>query len=248
MSTSANIRNNRIALVVGATSSLAQSVCRGLAARGFEMILAGRDADELELLAGDLTARAGVACRTMVIDLASPRFDAAAFVADAGDASHVVIAAGSMGSADVNDLADIAAVTQLNYTVPAQIASAVANQMYQHGGGTLVIISSVAGDRGRQSNMTYGSAKAALSTFASGLRNYYAKRGVHVMTVKPGFTDTPMTWGMHTPLMAGREYVAAQILKAMDKGKNAIYVPWFWQFIMLIICHIPEKVFKKLKL
>jgi decaprenylphospho-beta-D-erythro-pentofuranosid-2-ulose 2-reductase len=248
MSTSATTRNNRTALVVGATSSLAQSLCRGLAARGFEMILAGRDGEELELLSADLTARHGVACRTMLADLASPTFDAGQFAVDAGDVSHAVIAAGVMGNADPTDLHDIAYVAHLNYTVPAQIAAAVSAQMHQHGGGTLIVISSVAGDRGRQSNMAYGAAKAALTAFASGLRNYYAKRGVHVMTVKPGFTDTPMTWGMKSPLMAGREYVAAKILAAMDKGRNSIYVPWFWQFIMLIICHIPEKIFKKLKL
>ena len=112
----------------------------------------------------------------------------------------------------------------------------------------MVIIGSVAGDRGRASNYEYGAAKAAIATFTSGLRNRYAKLGLHIMTVKPGFVDTPMTWGMNIPLIASRETISDAILKAMAKKKDVIYAPWFWKFIMLIIMHIPEKIFKKLKL
>ena len=111
-----------------------------------------------------------------------------------------------------------------------------------------MLISSIAGDRGRQSNYAYGSAKAALNAFASGLRNRFFKQGVHVVTVKPGFLDTPMTWGMQSPLIASREIAAEYIIYAMKVRKNIVYVPFFWRYIMLIIIHIPEAIFKRLKL
>ncbi len=235
-------------LVIGATSSLAQAICRTLGARGYALVLCGRDEHELELLASDVHARFGVPCRILPADFADTRFSPENCIALAGDFSHVVIAAGDMGADDLSDLPNIATTIHINYTVPAQLATCAAALLAERKRGTIVIITSVAGDRGRQSNYVYGSAKAALSTFASGLRNRFCKAGVHVMTVKPGFIDTPMTWGMKSPLIASREYVAQKIVAAMEKQKNIVYVPFFWRYIMLIIIHIPEGVFKKLKL
>ena len=236
------------ALVVGATSSLAQALCRVLAKRGYSLTLAGRDEEELQLLASDIAVRFGSECRLMRADLAAPDFSPEECVALAGEFDSLILATGDMGNGDNRDLVNLSYVTHLNYTVPAQLAAAAAEQMAARGGGTIVVISSVAGDRGRQSNYAYGSAKAALSTFASGLRNRYAKERVHVLTVKPGFVDTPMTWGMKSPLIAARESVAETIARAMKKKKNVIYTPFFWRFIMLIIRHIPEPIFKRLKL
>ena len=158
-----------------------------------------------------------------------------------------------MGSDDPTDIDNLAYTVKVNYTVPAQLATAAALALSKKDSsektkGRIVIVTSVAGDRGRQSNYAYGSAKAALSTFASGLRNRFCKQGVHVMTVKPGFIDTPMTWSMSSPLVASREFVAGKIIDAMEKEKDVIYVPFFWRFIMLIIIHIPEKIFKKLSM
>jgi decaprenylphospho-beta-D-erythro-pentofuranosid-2-ulose 2-reductase len=125
----------------------------------------------------------------------------------------------------------------------------VANQLEQQGHGAIAVISSVAGDRGRQSNYVYGSAKAMVSAFLSGLRQRLAKKGVHVITVKPGFVDTPMTAHLPKgPLWAKPEQVAKDIRRAIDKGQRIVYTPGFWRFIMLIIKHIPEFVFVKLKL
>jgi short-subunit dehydrogenase len=107
----------------------------------------------------------------------------------------------------------------------------------------------VAGDRGRQSNYIYGSAKGALSLFLQGLRNRLAKAGVHVMTVKPGFVDTKMTFGKPGMfLVAQPEQVATEVFKAFQKQRNVVYVPWFWFWIMAIIRAIPEALFKTLKL
>jgi len=241
------------ALIVGATSSLAQPLCHALAARGFGLILVARDEAELDLMARDLMTRYEVKATKIIADFLDSSFSAEAMVACAGDFSHVVLLAGDMGSADPTNIGNLAFTMHLNYTVPAQVATAAAQKLAERflaekKKGYIAIVSSVAGDRGRQSNYAYGAAKAALSTFASGLRNRFCKRGVQVMTVKPGFIDTPMTWGMKSPLIASREAVADSIMTSMLAGKNVVYVPFFWRYIMLIIMHIPERVFKRLSL
>lgn len=235
-------------LLVGATSSLAQAIGHSLAREGCNLILVARDEGELALQAGDLKTRYGVDCTTITSDFLDGGFTADSLMAKVPDFDDMIIAAGIMGNNDPASLGNIAYTVHVNYTVPAQIATLGAQRLTEKTKGSVVIISSVAGDRGRQSNYAYGSAKAALSTFASGLRNFYCKKGVHVMTVKPGFTDTPMTWGMDTPLMASRDYVADKIVRAMHKRRNVAYVPFFWRYIMLIIIHIPEKIFKRLSL
>lgn len=268
--TPSSTRRAKTALIVGATSSLAGSLCRKLAASGYNLILAARDERELEIRAGDLHARYETQCTTLVIDLQEKHFSAAKLIERAGSFDTLIFAAGDMGTAEQDDLANLAHVAQVNYVVPSQILSVAAEAMSESGGGQIVVIGSVAGDRGRASNYEYGAAKAALATFASGLRGRYAQRGIHVMTVKPGFTDTPMTWGMHSPLMSGRDNVAETIAEAIvspryywhewvlclfslgliwpTKQKNILYVPWFWEYIMLVIRLIPESIFKKLKL
>jgi decaprenylphospho-beta-D-erythro-pentofuranosid-2-ulose 2-reductase len=245
-------QNPKTALVIGATSSMAQALCRVLAGRGYHLLLAGRDEAELNILSQDVRTRYGILCRTLALDLLDEHLDAAHFMDSVGEIDDVIIAAGDMGANDPTDIPNLAYTMQVNYTAPAQLATAAAIKLAareQKGTkGRIVIVSSVAGDRGRQSNYAYGSAKAALSAFASGLRNRFCKQGVHVMTVKPGFIDTPMTWEMSSPLIASREFVATKIADAMEKQKDVIYVPFFWRFIMLIIIHIPEKIFKKLSM
>ncbi len=241
-------RRAKNAAVIGATSSLASSLCRALARAGYQLTLVARDERELEIRAGDLATRYGTSCRTLHVDLMEKHFSAAKLVERLGAFDTLFYVAGDMGTSEQDDLANLVHVAMINYVVPSQILSVAAEAMSESGGGNVVVIGSVAGDRGRASNYEYGAAKAALAAFASGLRNRYAARGVHVMTVKPGFIDSPMTWGMNSPLIARRSDVADAILRAMDKGKNVVYVPWFWRYIMLIICHIPESVFKKLNL
>lgn len=241
------------ALIVGATSSLAQPLCRALAERGFGLVLVGRDEAEISLLARDLHTRYEVTVGKIIVDFLDSGFSAEGLIAKAGEFSHLVIVSGDMGAADVENVANLAYTMHLNYTVPAQLAAVGAKVLAERftaekKRGTIAIVGSVAGDRGRQSNYPYGAAKAALAAFASGLRNRYCKRGVDVLTVKPGFIDTPMTWGMTSPLMASRESVADGLLKAMLKRKDVVYLPFFWRYIMLVILHIPERVFKRLSL
>ena len=241
------------AVIIGATSSLAQPLCHALAARGFGLVLVARDEAEMDLLARDLRTRYDLTAIKIVADFLDSAFSAEALVAQAGAFSHLIMLAGDMGAVDPTNIANLAYTMHVNYTVPAQICTAAADAMAarfsaEKKRGHIAIVASVAGDRGRQSNYAYGAAKAALATFASGLRNRYAARGVQVLTVKPGFIDTPMTWGMHSPLMASRECVAEGLIQAMLKGKDAVYLPFFWRYIMLVIRCIPERVFKRLSL
>jgi decaprenylphospho-beta-D-erythro-pentofuranosid-2-ulose 2-reductase len=261
--------NGKTIFIIGATSSLGQALCRTLAVKGYRLALAGRDAGELELLAADLATRFGINCQVLIADFMDAHFSPTLLMEQAGDYDSVIIATGDMGNGDPFSLYNLAYAVHINYTLPAQLATLAARYLSekkkiehpverrQRGGRprrrpkgerSIVIISSIAGDRGRQSNYAYGSAKAALSAFASGLRNRFYKKGVRVMTVKPGFIDTPMTWGMTSPLIASREAVAKEIISAMERKKDVIYVPWFWRYIMLIICAIPERVFKRLSL
>jgi decaprenylphospho-beta-D-erythro-pentofuranosid-2-ulose 2-reductase len=136
-----------------------------------------------------------------------------------------------------------------NGTSVIALMSVAGEQLALQGRGAIAVISSVAGDRGRQSNYVYGSAKALVSTFASGLRQRLSKKGVHVITVKPGFVDTPMTAHLKKgALWAKPDQVAKDISQAIDKGRTIVYTPGFWRLIMLIIKHIPEFVFIKLSL
>lgn len=239
---------SRSTLIIGATSSLAEAIAATLAQKNQRLILAGRDEAELELLAADLQVRYLSECKLLTGDFLEPGFSPELFIDRAGDFDDAVIAVGDMGNSDSTDLVNLAYTAHINYTLPAQLATAIAQRMADKKRGTLAIVSSVAGDRGRQSNYAYGSAKAALSTFASGLRNRFCKKGVHVVTVKPGFIDTPMTWGMQSRLIAERARVARDIVRAMQKKKNVVYVPHFWAGIMWIITHIPEGMFKRLRL
>ena len=137
-----------------------------------------------------------------------------------------------------------------NYVAPALFLGEVANRMERRGSGTIIGISSVAGDRGRASNYTYGSAKAGFTAFLSGLRNRLAKTGIHVVTVRPGFVDTKMTAGMKLPplLTAKPDALGEAVFAAEQKTRDDIYVKPIWRLIMLIIRTIPERIFKKLSL
>ena len=256
MSKDQNKSQNVIA-VIGATSSLARAVIHQLAQvkptipAECELVLCGRDADELAIMASDITLRYGVKARTYMFDLMEADImDHVATMLHETSPNALWVFAGHMGSDDYDDPRNIADVTHVNYTVPAQIMSMAAHQMAEKKETVpiLVGVSSVAGDRGRASNYIYGSAKAAFTSFLSGLRNRYAKQKLHVMTVKPGFVDTPMTYAMQSPLIANRHDVARMMVQAATKRKDVVYVPGFWRYIMLIICTIPERIFKKLSL
>lgn len=149
-----------------------------------------------------------------------------------------------------NNMDAVKIILKTNFTGLVPILSMVANTFEKRCKGLIIGVGSVAGDCGRGSNYLYGSAKAGFTAFLSGLRNRLARKGVHVMTVKPGFVATAMTEGMKLPavLTASPEQVAADIVRAVKKKKNVIYTRWFWREIMLMIQHIPEFIFNRMRL
>ncbi|NDW52625.1 SDR family NAD(P)-dependent oxidoreductase [Aliiroseovarius sp. PrR006] len=239
-------------IILGATSSMARAFANAVADQGANVILAGRDMEDLKRSATDLTVR-GVEAVAMKFDAR----DSATFgpiIARAEQMEGVINAAVFVGSMPPQDAIDadprlIDGVIKDSHTGPATFLTQLAPIIEVRGAGTVVGVGSVAGDRGRIGNYVYGSAKAGFATYLSGLRNRLTRSGGHVVTVKPGFVDTAMTWtveGMF--LVAAPEAVAKDILKAVEKQKNVIYTPFFWRYIMLIIRHIPEFIFKKMSI
>ncbi|MCW9088596.1 MAG: SDR family oxidoreductase [Gammaproteobacteria bacterium] len=241
-------------LILGASSAIARATAAAFASRGYGLYLAGRDEEELARDAADLAIRHQV-------PVATGRFDAEAFaqhpafieqvVEASGELAGVVVAFGYLGeqSRAAHDWDETLAIIQRNYVGAVSLLNLCANRMEQTGAGFIVGIASVAGDRGRQSNYTYGSAKGAFALYLQGLRNRLAPAGVRVLTVKPGFVDTGMTFGLPGMfLVASPRYVGERIARAVERGRDVLYVPWFWRYIMLIITHIPERIFKRLKL
>lgn len=241
-------------VIFGATSAIAQALGRLYAARGDQIYLVGRSTEKLNTIAQDLTVQGATRVETTAIDLVdSDRHpELISSIADAmGTIDVALIAHGTLPiQEDIQDDYKLSyEALDVNGLSVISLMTVLATNMADHKRGTIAVISSVAGDRGRESNYVYGTAKAMVSTFAQGLRNRMEKLGVHVLTIKPGFVDTPMTVEFDKgPLWAQPEKVAADILKAIDSKKDIIYTPFFWRFIMLIIQNIPEFLFKKLSL
>ncbi len=248
--------SRRAVAVLGATSPIARAVALRLAAEGCDLVLVARDAEELPLIAADAAARHGVHAAAVVADLVDFSGHSALverLIAEAGEGGleGVVYAAGAM-SAQEEAQADFGVarrVIETNYLTAVSLLEPLAAHLEAAGRGFICGISSVAGDRGRQSNYIYGSAKAGFSAYLGGLRQRLWGRGVSVTTVKPGFVDTPMTYGMKGLfLVASPERVGAAIHRAIRRRKGVVYVPWFWWGIMAIIKAIPDFQFRKMKL
>jgi hypothetical protein len=241
--------------IFGATSAIAQAVARRFAARGARLHLVARDPAKLEAVRADLAARGAASVTTASADLDQlDRHGALIDEADAalGGIDAALIAHGTLSDqrACEADFERTAAEWRTNFIGPASLAASLANRMEARGAGTIAVIGSVAGDRGRKTNYVYGTAKSALATFLQGLRGRLHDKGVAVVTVKPGFVDTPMTAGvaMKGLLWATPDQVAAGIVRAMERGTPEVYLPWFWWGIMFILRHLPERIFVRLKL
>ena len=240
-------------VVVGATSAVAQSAIRLWAQRGHTLTLVARNAGALERIAADARVRGSPLVTTLTGNLTDHRFIADS-IASTSVPRIALIAYGSLtdsarAESDVDYLAD---ELQTNFVSAALWAQLLADRMAANNatGGSVAVISSVAGDRGRGSNHAYGAAKAGLTAFCAGLRARMAARRVHVVTVKPGFIDSPMTAHIAKkgPLWATPDAIAAGIVSAIDKKRDVVYLPGFWRMLMLIITHIPERIFKRLKI
>lgn len=241
-------------LILGATSAIAQACARLFAARGDALALVGRNAERLEAIAADLKVRGAGEVTTRVQDL-NDLAAHDALISDVqtalGGLDVALIAHGTLGDqkACEQDFAQAEQELRTNFLSAASLLTVLANRFEAQRSGALAVISSVAGDRGRQSNYVYGTAKAALTAFTSGLRNRLAPTGVSVLTVKPGFVDTPMTAAFpKNRLFVGPDRIAQGIVRGIDHGKDVIYLPGFWRLIMFLIRSVPERLFKRLKL
>lgn len=241
-------------LVLGAKSDIGRAVAHKFAKNKFDIILAARDAAGLAGDARDLEIRYGVKAGTLKFDAVDTESHPRLLGDMNPEPFGVVCVVGYMGdqqkAEQEQDFTETKKIIDANYTGCVSILNIIAGKFEKRKTGFIIGISSVAGDRGRQSNYIYGSAKAGFSAYLSGLRNRLSKSGVHVITVKPGFVNTKMTEGMKLPplLTAQPEEVAADIYNAWKKGKDIIYTKWFWRYLMLIIRNIPEKIFKRMKL
>jgi decaprenylphospho-beta-D-erythro-pentofuranosid-2-ulose 2-reductase len=241
-------------LIVGATSAIAEAVARILAGRGEALVLAARDAQRLQAVADDLRLRGAGACETLPFDahaLAQHGELVGEAVRRLGGLDVALIAHGTLSDQraceqSVELLCEEFGVNALSVMA---LCTHLANQFESQGNGVLALLSSVAGDRGRQSNYVYGAAKATVSAFASGLRQRLYPKGVAVVTIKPGFVNTPMTAAFpKNALWATPASVARDIVRAIDRGTPVLYTPWFWRPIMALIRALPERSFRRLRL
>lgn len=239
-------------LILGANSDMAEALAKLFAQKGYRLLLASRDLDRLNSHAADLKIR-------YTVDVQCFTFDAHAYLTHKqfynqlpAKPDIVIVAFGVLGDTEaaMTEWSSADEIISSNFTGAVSILNIIATDFQQRGSGAIVGISSVAGERGRQSNFIYGSAKAAFTAYLSGLRNRLAKGNVHVVTVKPGFVRTKMIADVSTPalLTATPEQVAKRIDRALVKKQNVIYVLPIWRYIMLIIKIIPEFIFKKLSL
>src|SRR3954471_21017750 len=242
-------------LVMGAGSAIAEATARVFAQRGDALFLVGRKADVLESMAADLRVRGAKGVGLHVMDANDfPGHETMLNLAESamGGLDVVLIAHGTLGDQKASEAAVDVTLRELNTNGVSVVAllTRIAARFEQRRAGTIVVISSVAGDRGRQSNYVYGSAKALVTAFTSGLRERLYPLGVAVITIKPGFVDAPMTAAFPKgPLWAQPQQIASGIVSAVDRGSAPVlYLPWFWRLIMFIIRSIPESIFRKLKL
>lgn len=232
--------------IIGATAAIAQATAIPFAEQQAEFFLVARDAAKLAAVAADLQARGASRIDTFIADLADLSRHAAIIEA-AGDVDVVVIAHGSLPDQQAIDR-DPAAQIQafhLNATSVISLAASFANVLESRKGGTLAIIGSVAGDRGRRSNYVYGAAKAAIHAWCDGARARLRAAGANVLLVKPGWVDTPMTRGMKkNPLFADARSVGRGIHDAIAAGEGTVYLPRFWRWISALVRMLPERLVK----
>lgn len=242
------------ALVLGGTSAIAHAVARRWAERGDAIVLAGRSAERLETVAQDLRVRGAASVATVVGDLADPGAQEdilARARAALGSIDTALVAYGLLGTQDEaqRDAVALERVLRTNFTSAAAWCERLVAGFEAQGRGTLAVIGSVAGDRGRQSNYVYGSAKGALAIYLDGLRHRLARSAVRVVTIKPGFVDTPMTAEFPKgALWASPDTVAAAIVAAIDRGRPVAYVPGFWRWIMLVVRSVPRAALHRTRL
>jgi len=239
-------------LIVGAKSDIAKATAREYAKNGYDLYLGARNVNELKEFAQDVITRTQKDVQLVKLDILDYTSHQAFYDNLEEKPLGIVSVVGYLGDQEKaqSDFNETQKIINSNYIGVVSLFNIVADDFEKRKSGFIIGISSVAGDRGRKSNYIYGSAKAALTAYLSGLRNRLYDANVHVLTVKPGFVATKMTKNMDLPerLTAQPEDVAKDIYKAQQKGKNIFYTKWIWKWVMLIIRNIPEFQFKKMSI
>jgi len=241
-------------LVVGATSAIAVEVARRYAARGARLVLVARRGPALQALADDLLVRGARSLQTILWDAAE--LDRCQAVVDEAWAAFdgldaALIAQGHLPdqAAAERSIAQTMTALDVNGRSAIAVMTVVAQRFEAEGRGVIGVISSPASQRGRASNYVYGAAKAAVTVFAGGLEHRLFRKGVRVLTILPGFVDTPMTSSLPKGrLWASPARVAIDIERGLEKGRGKLYTPGFWRWIMLVVVHLPRSVFLRTKL
>lgn len=235
-------------LIIGAKSDIAKATALEYAKQGYNLYLAARNVDELEEFSQNIISRTQKIVKLLELDILDYETHQAFYDNLEEKPLGVISAIGYLGEQEKAEshFKEAQQIMETNYIGVVSVFNIIANDFEKRKNGFMVGISSVAGDRGRKSNYLYGSAKAALTAYLSGLRNRLYDAQVHVLTVKPGFVATKMTKGMDLPekLTAQPEKVAKDIYRAQQKSKNVLYTKWVWKWVMLIIRNIPEFKFK----
>lgn len=243
------------ALIVGATSGIGTAFAHRLAGEGLDLVLAGRDRDELQRRAADLRIRYDIRVDIEV-------FEARAFESHSDFVSRCEALSGeglagvALFHGEMPDPAPLAAdpeaarrTIDINFSAAVSLLERLTPGFEARGRGWLCVVTSVAGDRGRPSNYLYGSTKAALSTYLEGLRARLGRSGTRVVDVRPGFVDTGLTWGLPGLfLVAAPQRVARDAWRGIERNRPVVYTPWFWRWIMMGIRWIPDRIFGRLDL
>lgn len=241
-------------MILGALSTIAEVAAREWARQGASLMLVGRDAGRLDAVAADLRARGGTV-ETAAVDLANadvePTFGA--LVARLGGADIVLLAYGTLGDQPraEKDAAEARHILAVDFTSAARWCLAAADLFEANGRGTLIVLGSVAGDRGRASNYIYGAAKGGLGILVEGIAHRLARGGARAVLIKPGFVDTPMTASIAKKglLWAKPEAIARAIVKAGQGGTGpVVYAPGFWRWVMWVIRFMPAFLFHRTRL
>jgi decaprenylphospho-beta-D-erythro-pentofuranosid-2-ulose 2-reductase len=240
-------------LILGSSSDLGEAIAYRFAEKGFDIVLAARSTEGYqERLKEDLSIRFKVSVSSLAFD--GTDYETHEAFWDGFDTLPDVVVStfGYLGSQEraLDDFEEARKIIEANYTGHVSLLNGFAKRVKDRKQATIIGVSSVAGERGRQSNFIYGSAKAAFTAYLSGLRNHLFHHGIHVMSVLPGFMKTKMIDGIATPriLTAEPDYASRRIYKAYTRKSDIVYIYPVWKYIMLVIRNIPETVFKRMKL
>lgn len=241
---------NKTVFIAGASSGIGKSLAELYASTGVNIQIASRNAEALNSMAIELQNKYKVSVEVYQLDVTIQQSinDLSGQLITIPDVAICSIGYLGVDTRDFSNVSEINKIYAVNAEGCVSLLNVFAALFQKSGRGVIVGISSIAGDRGKSKNLFYSSAKAAFTSYLDGLRNELFHQNVHVITVKPGYVDTPMIKGLNLPskLIISSDRAAVLIRKAIDQRKNVVYVPSKWKFVMWLINSIPEYFYKKI--